>query len=125
VSSCAAPAGSPCRTGRDTAAARHRTARFRLVLQLAKALGVPVPPPRGPGPARAGRGRIGCARAPTVRQSPDTQAGSLRAAGITRILAGKISARAVAGVGSFAMPTTLREPLVPTSACRSLKSFSN
>ena len=39
--------------------------------------------------------RIGYARASTVRQSLDTQADSLRAAGITRIFAEKISTRAV------------------------------
>ena len=39
--------------------------------------------------------RIGYARASTVRQSLDTQADSLRAAGVTRIFAEKISTRAV------------------------------
>jgi hypothetical protein len=75
MSSCAAPAGSPCRTGRGRVAAQYRTARFRLVPHLAKALGVPVPPLRKPGSAwaelprppaagavSAGRVRIGYAR---------------------------------------------------------------
>jgi hypothetical protein len=34
MSSCAAPAGSPCRTGGGRVAAQYRTARFRLVPQL-------------------------------------------------------------------------------------------
>ena len=108
MSSCAAPAGSPCRTGRGRVAAQYHTARFRLVPQLAKALSVPVPPVRRPGSAwtelprppaagaaPTGRVRIGYARASTVRQSLDTQAGSLHAAGVTRIFAEKISTRAV------------------------------
>ena len=108
MSSCAAPAGSPCRTGKGKVAAQYHTARFRLVPHLAKALSVPVPPVRRPGSAwtelprpptagavPAGRVRIGYARASTVRQSLDTQAGSLHAAGVTRIFAEKISTRAV------------------------------
>jgi resolvase-like protein len=108
MSSCAAPAGSPCRTGRGKVAAQYHTARFRLVPHLAKALSIPVPRllrpgsawtelPRPPtaGTASAGHVRIGYARASTVRQSLDTQADSLRAAGVTRIFAEKISTRAV------------------------------
>ncbi len=108
MSSCAAPAGSPCRTGRGRVAAQYHTARFRLVPQLAKALNVPVPPLRRPGSAwtelprppaadavPAGRVRVGYARASTVRQSLDTQADSLRASGVTRVFAEKISTRAV------------------------------
>ena len=89
-------------------AAQYHTARFRLVPQLAKALSVPVPPLRRPGSAwtelprppapdavPAGHVRIGYARASTVRQSLDTQADSLRGAGVTRIFAEKISTRAV------------------------------
>jgi DNA invertase Pin-like site-specific DNA recombinase len=108
MSSCAAPDGSPCRTGRGKVAAQYHTARFRLVPHLAKALSVPVPPlrkpgsawtelPRAPTPgtAPAGHARIGYARASTIRQSLDTQADSLRAAGVTRIFAEKISTRAI------------------------------
>ena len=51
MSSCAAPAGSPCRTGKGRVAAQYHTARFRLVPHLAKALSVPVPPVRKPGSA--------------------------------------------------------------------------
>jgi hypothetical protein len=53
MSSCAAPAGSPGRTGRGKVAAQYHTARFRLVPHLAKALSVPVPPLRRPGSAWA------------------------------------------------------------------------
>ena len=107
MSSCAAPAGSPCRTSRGKVAAQYHTARFRLVPRMAKALSVPVPPLRRPGSvwaelprpaaaaATAGHVRIGYARASTVRQSLDTQTDSLRAAGVTRIFAEKISTRAV------------------------------
>jgi DNA invertase Pin-like site-specific DNA recombinase len=89
-------------------AAQYHTARFRLVTRLAKALAVPVPPlrrpgsawtelPRSPaaGAAAAGHVRIGYARASTARQSLDTQTDSLKASGVTRIFAEKISTRAV------------------------------
>jgi hypothetical protein len=74
---------------------------------LAKALAVPVPPLRGPGSAwtelpppavpatgASGHVRIGYARASTARQSLDTQADSLKAAGVTKVFAEKISTRA-------------------------------
>lgn len=108
MSTCAAPAGSPCRTGRGRVAAQYHTARFRLVPSLAKALSVATPPLRRPGsvwvelprPATAdaepaGHARIGYARASTVRQSLDTQLDSLRAAKVTRVFAEKISTRAL------------------------------
>ncbi|MFC9250667.1 recombinase family protein [Amycolatopsis thailandensis] len=106
MSTCAAPAGSPCRTGKGKVAAQYHTARFRLVPSLAKALTVPTPPLRKPGsawielprPAAAGAEptghvRIGYARASTVRQSLDTQLDALKRATVTKVFAEKISTR--------------------------------
>lgn len=107
MSTCAAPAGSPCRTGKGKVAIQYHTARFRLVPQLAKTLNVPTPPVRKPGSAwvelprprndgaePAGHVRLGYARASTARQSLDTQLDSLAEAGVTRIFSEKVSTRA-------------------------------
>ncbi|MEV8452549.1 recombinase family protein [Streptomyces sp. NPDC052095] len=88
-------------------AIQYHTARFRLVPQLAKALGVLTPAVRKPGsawtelprPVRAGAEpvghvRLGYARASTARQSLDAQLDSLAGAGVTRVFSEKISTRA-------------------------------
>lgn len=108
MSSCAAPAGSPCRTGKKKVAVQYHTARFRLVPALAKVLTVATPALRKPGsvwvelprPAMAdvepaGHVRIGYARASTVRQSLDTQLDSLTLAKVGRVYSEKISTRAL------------------------------
>lgn len=107
MSTCAAPAGSPCRTGKGRVAIQYHTARFRLVPFLAKALNVPTPAVRKPGsvwtelprPVSAGAEpvghvRLGYARASTARQSLDAQLDSLAEAGVTRVFSEKISTRA-------------------------------
>ncbi|MCX4799744.1 MULTISPECIES: zinc finger domain-containing protein [unclassified Streptomyces] len=79
VQPCAAPAGSPCRTGKGNVAIQYHTARFRLVPQLAKALRVSTPAVRKPGSAwtalprpvsagaePVGHVRLGYARASTA-----------------------------------------------------------
>lgn len=84
MSTCAAPAGSPCRTAKDKVAIQYHTARFRLAPQLAKALTVPTLAVRKPGsmwtelarPANTNDGttghlRLGYARASTAG-SPST-----------------------------------------------------
>ncbi|MER6149353.1 zinc finger domain-containing protein [Streptomyces hirsutus] len=107
MSTCAAPAGSPCCTGKGRVAIQYHAARFRLVPQLTKALSVPTPAVRKPGsfwtelprPASAGAEpvghvRLGYARASTARQSLDAQLDSLAEAEVTRIFSEKISTRA-------------------------------
>jgi hypothetical protein len=107
MSTCAAPAGSACRTGKGKVAVQYHTARFRLVPQLAKVLSVPTPAVRKPGSswtelprpvnagaAPAGHVRLGYARASTARQSLDAQLDSLAQAGVTRVFSEKISTRA-------------------------------
>lgn len=70
MSTCATPAGSPCRTGKGRVAIEYHTARFRLVPQLSKALSVRTPAVRKAGsvwaelprPANAGAEPVGHVR---------------------------------------------------------------
>src|SRR5664279_3913927 len=107
MSSCAAPVGSPCRTGKGKVAVQYHTARFRLVPSLAKALNVPTPAARRPGsawvelprPAVAGTGpaghvRIGYARASTSRVPGPAQLDDLLPGGVL----GRCPRRTGAGV---------------------------
>ncbi|WP_456319449.1 recombinase family protein [Kribbella solani] len=122
MSTCAAPAGSPCRTAKQKVAVQYHTARFRLVPQLAKTLSVPTPAVRRPGavwtellrPADGvgepvGHVRIGYARASTMRQSLDSQLDALAEAGVTRVFSEKISTRAVRRPELEAAVTLVRE----------------
>lgn len=106
MSSCRAPAGSPCRTVNGVVAAQYHSARFRRVPRLAGRLTVRVPAIRRPGaawtelprpaasgPGPAGHVRIGYARTSTTRQSLDIQTAALRAVGITVIFAEQVSSR--------------------------------
>ena len=133
MSSCAAPAGSPCRTGKGRVAAQYHTARFRLVPRLAKALAVPVPPLRRPGsawtelprPSAAGTGaaghvRIGYARASTVRQSLSAARSTVK--GHAAVL-GRVSeaggGRADRRPGQAVRVTGVLTPRGPRGFCRS------
>ena len=62
MSSCAAPAGSPCRTAKGKAAVQYHTARFRLEPSLAKVLNVPTPGVRKPGAKTVTSAVRGCFR---------------------------------------------------------------
>ncbi|MFC4497883.1 recombinase family protein [Streptomyces ovatisporus] len=108
MSTCAVPAGSPCRTGQGKVAAQYHTARFRLVPQTREELNVPTPSVRRPGatwtelprPASAATTeptghhvRIGYARASTARQSLDSQVDALTQDGVQKIFQEKISTR--------------------------------
>lgn len=107
MSTCQAPAGSPCHTTKGRVAIQYHTARFRLVSQLKKELGIPTPAVRKPGqrweqlpaPATAKSGgpagnvRLGYARASTARQSLDYQLDALNDADVTRIFSEKVSTR--------------------------------
>ncbi|WP_455565275.1 zinc finger domain-containing protein [Microbispora rosea] len=91
MSTCAAPTGSPCRTGKGKVAIRYHTARFRLVPQLVKVLKAPTPAVREPGsvwtelprPVCVGAEPVG-ARPPRVRPRFDREAAPGRAARLPR-----------------------------------------
>ncbi|MET7332046.1 recombinase family protein [Nonomuraea sp. NPDC005650] len=94
MTSCAASAGSPCRTGKGKVAVQYHTARFRPVPALAKTtppvrkpgtLWIELPRPAAAGTESAGHVRIGYARASTTRPELDKAvalARELRSAGV-------------------------------------------
>lgn len=105
MSTCAAPAGSPCRTGKRKVTIQYLTARFRGVPSLAQALEVPIPAVRKPGTPldrtavpSGRRRRADRTRPPRLRpclhrpaRLPTRLPGR---AGVTRIFSQRISTRA-------------------------------
>ncbi|MFF1478795.1 recombinase family protein [Streptomyces sp. NPDC058301] len=104
---CAAPAGSPCRTGSGKVAASYHTARFGLVPSLKAELTVKTPADRGPGKAWTAVEapvaapdvapgapiRVGYARCSTAAQELQSQLDMLARAECTKVFSEKISTR--------------------------------
>ncbi|WHM37470.1 recombinase family protein [Streptomyces sp. BPTC-684] len=104
---CAAPAGSPCRTGSGKVATSYHTARFGLVPSLKAELTVKTPADRSPGKAWTAVGapvvapeatpgapiRIGYARCSTAAQELQSQLDMLARAECTKVFSEKISTR--------------------------------
>ncbi|MFD9789585.1 recombinase family protein [Streptomyces sp. NPDC059070] len=104
---CAAPAGSPCRTGSGKVASSYHTARFALVPSLKAELTVKTPADRSPGktwaalvaPVTAPEAtpgapiRIGYARCSTAAQELQSQLDMLARADCTKVFSEKISTR--------------------------------
>ena len=106
MSTCLAPAGSPCRTTAGKVAARYHTARFQLVPALRSQLAVPVPVVRHPGSAwrelptalpgaesAAMDIRLGYARVSTSGQEIASQITALTNAKVHRLYSETISTR--------------------------------
>lgn len=106
MSSCRAPAGSPCRTTSGKVAVKYHTARFQLVPSLRSELHVTTPALRNPGstwrtlpaplrnaPAIESEIRIGYARVSTRGQEIQSQVDALQASGVHRLFQEHISTR--------------------------------
>ncbi|MCX4704386.1 recombinase family protein [Streptomyces sp. NBC_01373] len=106
MSSCQAPAGSPCRTTSDKVALKYHTARFQLVPSLRSELHIATPAVRHPGstwkalavapagaPAISMEIRIGYARVSTRGQEIQSQIDALEASGVHRLFQEHISTR--------------------------------
>lgn len=106
MSTCQAPAGSPCRTTAGKVAVRYHTARFQLVPSLRSELHVATPAIRNPGsawqalpaaipnaPTVDSEIRIGYARVSTRSQEIQSQLDALQAAGVHRLFKEHISTR--------------------------------
>ncbi|WKK27860.1 recombinase family protein (plasmid) [Streptomyces olivoreticuli] len=106
MSTCQAPAGSPCRTTAGKVALKYHTARFQLVPALRPELHIATPAVRHPGsqwtalpaakPAAASTPmevRLGYARVSTRTQEIQSQVDALEAAGVHRLFQERISTR--------------------------------
>lgn len=106
MSTCQAPAGSPCRTTAGKVAVKYHTARFQLVPSLRSELHVTTPALRNPGstwrtlpaplrnaPAIESEIRIGYARVSTQGQEIQSQVDALQASGVHRLFQEHISTR--------------------------------
>ncbi|WP_308378084.1 recombinase family protein [Streptomyces sp. ISL-98] len=106
MSTCRAPAGSPCRTTAGKVALKYHTARFQLVPALRSELHVATPAVRHPGslwsalpavkPAAAATPmevRLGYARVSTRTQEIQSQIDALEASGVHRLFHERISTR--------------------------------
>lgn len=106
LSTCQAPAGSPCRTTAGKVATQYHTARFQLAPPLRSELRIVVPAVRNPGstwkelPAPTSTGpaldaeiRIGYARVSTRQQEIQSQIDALNAANVHRLFQEHVSTR--------------------------------
>ncbi|OEJ20861.1 resolvase (plasmid) [Streptomyces agglomeratus] len=106
MSTCRAPAGSPCRTAAGKVTVGYHTARFQLVPALRSELRIATPAVRHPGatwrelptptsnaPALDAEIRIGYARVSTKQQEIQSQIDALNAASVHRLFEEHVSTR--------------------------------